>query len=105
MKELSALKKLAEGNGDKAGQAKVRKMFEELWDKMEDGHDDIEFIREKLQSSVLADLLKQEGFPATESKACKDAVEAAYKAMTKAYSELQDLHMALGTHFEDPIDD
>lgn len=105
MREFTALKKLAEGNGDKAGQAKVRKMFKELEDKMEMASEGIEGVRERLQSSVLADLLKQEGFPATESAAAKKAVEAAFAAVNKAYGELEDLHMAIGTHFEDPLDD
>jgi hypothetical protein len=105
MREFTALKKLAEGNGDKAGQKKVRKLFQELEDKMEMASDGIEGVRERLQSAVLADLLKQEQFPATESAACKKAVEAAFQAVNKAYHELEDLHMALGTHFEDPIDD
>lgn len=104
MKELSALKKLAESNENKAGQAKVRKMFNALEDKMEAASEGIEGVRDMLQSAVLTDLLKQEGFPATESKACKTAVEAAFQAMNKAYNELQDLHQALGIHFEDKID-
>lgn len=100
MKELSALRKLAEGTGNTAAAAKVRKMFNELEDKMEAASDGIEGVRTMLQSAVLSDLLKQEGFPATESSACKKAVEAAFVAMNKAYGEVQDLHMALGTHFE-----
>jgi hypothetical protein len=100
MREFTALKKLAEGTGNPGAAAKVRKMFNELEDKMEAASDGIEGVRTMLQSAVLTDLLKQEGFPATESKAAKDAVEAAFQAMNKAYGEVEDLHMALGIHFE-----
>lgn len=100
MRQFTALQKLAEGKGNASAASKVRKMFKELEDKMEMASDGIEGVRERLQSAVLTDLLKTEGFPATESAACKKAVEAAFQAVNKAYGELEDLHMALGTHFE-----
>lgn len=54
-----------------------------------------------LNSDVLADFLKNEGFPATESKAARDAAKAAFDAVKKLANEVSDLHQALGTHFED----
>lgn len=54
-----------------------------------------------LHSAVLADMLKQEEFPATESKAAKEASKAAFEAIKKLSNEIDDLHMALGMHFEE----
>lgn len=59
---------------------------------------------ESLQSQVLIDLLKQEGFSATESKGAQTAVEAAFYAMRKAEEEVLDLIQLLGMHFSDPED-
>lgn len=102
--KLTKLQKLAEGTSAEAGKAKTHKIMEPLTDKAEVAHDNVKFIMEKLNSDVLADFLKQEGFPATESKAVKEAAKAAYAAVGKLYDELSDLHMALGMHFEDRDD-
>jgi len=97
MKELTLLKKLVEA---RQGPSKAfQKLFDELEDKIEMASDGIEGVRERLQSSVLTDMLKQEGFPSTESAAAKKAVEVAFQAVNKAFSEIEDLHMVLGTHF------
>jgi len=97
--KLTKLQQLAEGKAE--GKKKVFKMFDPLTDKMEVAHDNVKHVMEQLESAVLTDLLKQEGFPETESKAAKAALKAAYAAVGKAYDELSDLHMALGMHFED----
>lgn len=102
--KLTKLQKLAEGTSAEAGKAKTYKIMEPLTDKAEVAHDNVKFIMEKLNSDVLADFLKQEGFPATESKAVREAAKAAYDAVGKLYDELSDLHMALGMHFEDRDD-
>lgn len=97
MKELSTLRNLAEST---QGSGKVRKLFDKMVDKMEMASDGIEGVRDLLQSSVLANLLRQEGFPSTESKAAKTAVEAAFVAVNKAFSELEDLNKVIGIHFD-----
>ena len=99
--DLKNLKMPAEAAGSQvANQTKVRRMFDKFEDQMESVYEGITAVRNGLQSSVLSDMLKQEGFPASESKAAKDAVEAAFQAVKKAFGEIEDLHMALGTHFE-----
>ena len=101
MKELTALKMIAESDAAKAaGSRKVFKMFDPLVDKMEKAYDATKEVSETLQSQVLTDLLKQEGFPATESAAAKRTAEAAFKAVREANEQLLDLFQALGMHFE-----
>ena len=104
MKELTALKKLVEQDAAKAaGSKKVFKMFDPLVDKMENAYDNIKAVSDTLQSQVLTDLLKQEGFPATESAAAKRTAEAAFKAVKEANEQLLDLFQALGMHFEQEL--
>ena len=98
--KLTKLQKLAEGASQNSHD-KVIKIFEPLHDKLEIAYENIEFIRNQLQSSVLTNLLKAEGFPATEAKAAKDAAQIAFKAISDLEDEVRDLHQALGTHFED----
>lgn len=97
--KLTQLQKLAEGASQDA-YGKVNKIFDPLHDKLEALHDAAEFIRKQLQSSVLNDVLKQEGFPATEAKAAKDAAQAAFKAIQDLEDEISQLHQAIGTHFD-----
>lgn len=95
--KLTKLQKLAES----AGQNSYIKIFEPLHDRLEIAYENIEIIRNQLQSSVLTDLLKAEGFPVTEAKAAKDAAQIAFKAISDLEDEVRDLHQAIGTHFED----
>lgn len=95
--KLSQLQSLAESN---PGQKKVEAFLSKLETALERGCDDISMVRRHLQSSVLTDMLKQEGFPEKEAEAAKKAVEAAFKAMDDAYSEVNDLQMALDIHFK-----
>ncbi len=95
--KLTKLQKLVEG----AGQNSYIKIFEPLHDRLEIAYENIEIIRNQLQSSVLTDLLKAEGFPVTEAKAAKDAAQIAFKAISDLEDEVRDLHQAIGTHFED----
>lgn len=97
MMKLTKLQKLAES----AGQNSYIKIFEPLHDRLEIAYENIEIIRNQLQSSVLTDLLKAEGFPVTEAKAAKDAAQIAFKAISDLEDEVRDLHQAIGTHFED----
>lgn len=99
--KLTKLQSLAEGTSKDDGQTKVFKIMDPLTDLIEPAYENVTKIMEKLHSDVLTDLLKQEGFPATESKAAKDAAKAAHDAVGKLYQELDDLHMSLGMHFAD----
>lgn len=103
MKELSTLKMLAEKAG--GNEDKIMKFVRDLDDLAEDAYEAISKLREKMQSQVLTDTLKAEGFPATESKAAKEAVNAAFEAVKKANNEVADLYMALGMHFDPPTDE
>lgn len=96
--KLTKLQQLTEDTG---GKAKVLKIMNPLGDKAELAFDSVNHIMQQLESSVLTDLLKQEGFPATESKAAKAAAKAAFEAVKKLANELDDLHQALGMHFEE----
>ena len=99
--KLTKLQSLAEGTSKAAGKAKVFKIMDPLDEKIEIAYDAIEHVRNQLQSSVLKDLLKDEGFPVTETKLVKETADAAFVAIKKLGNELADLHMALGMHFED----
>lgn len=99
--KLTKLQSLAEGTSKDDGQTKVFKIMDPLTDLIESADENVTKIMEKLHSDVLTDLLKQEGFPATESKAAKDAAKAAVAAVRKLHEELMDLHMSLGMHFHD----
>lgn len=102
--KLTQLQKLAEGiNQDAYG--KINKIFDPLHDKLEAAHAAIDFIRKQLQSSVLNDLLKAEGFPATEAKAAKDVVDVAFKAIKDLEDEVSQLHQAIGTHFDTDLNE
>lgn len=95
--KLSKLKQLAEGKDN--GQ-KTKDMLDRLVSEMEGAFQAVKKVQEQLETTVLTDLLKAEGFPATESKAAKDAVKAAAKAVSVANNELEDLLMAIGIHFQ-----
>ena len=97
--KLNKLQHLAEGGTE--GRRKVSKILTPLQDKIEIAYDDIEHVMKQLHSEVLADLLKDEEFPATESKGAKDAAKSAFEAIKKLSGELADLEMALGMHFEE----
>ncbi len=103
--KFTKLQSLAESTSKDAGSTKVFKLMDPLTDLVEVADENVHRIMEQLESAVLTDLLKQEGFPASESKAAKDAAKAAVAAVKKLYQELEDLHMSLGMHFqtmEDP---
>lgn len=98
MKELTQLKKLTEA---KAGtRAAVDAFFNKVEDEVELAYDAVVKVRTTLQSAVLTNMVKDLGHPATESKAAKDAAEAAYMAIRKLEGEFNDLHRALATNFE-----
>lgn len=99
--KLTKLQNLAEGTSAAAGAAKVFKIMDPLEEKMDKTYDYVVHVMKTLNSDVLADFLKNEGFPATESKAARDAAKAAFDAVKKLANEVSDLHQALGTHFED----
>ncbi len=102
MKQLSKLQSLVEAAG--AGKTKsIGGMLLKLEDEVEKAYDAVTKIREKLQSNVITDYLKAEGFPATESKAVKESAEAAYQALRKLEGEMLDLIQAVGIH-ENPED-
>lgn len=96
--KLTRLQKLAESTD---GEIKVRKYINPIQQDAEDAFHSIESIMKRLHSGVLADMLKQEDFPETESKAAKEAAKAAFEAIKKLSNEIDDLHMALGMHFEE----
>lgn len=102
MRQLRALQALAE-TSHKPSKG-IGKMLLKLEDEVETACEAVDEIRKQIQSSVITDYLKAEGFPATEAKGVKDAVEAAYQAMRKLEGEMLDLIQAVGMH-EHPMDD
>ena len=98
--KLTKLQKLVEGAGQDS-YAKVNKIFDPLHDKLDAMYEAADFIRKQLQSAVLNDVLKDEGFPATEAKAAKEAAQAALSAVQDLGNELDQLHQAIGMHFDD----
>lgn len=97
--KLDKLKQLAEGKAPHG--AKSLKFVDGLQEKMEKAYDIVKDLSLQFESSVLTDILKNEGFPATESKAAKVALAAALKAASAALREIEDLHQAIGTHFQE----
>jgi hypothetical protein len=96
MKELSSLKKLAEGKG-KSNRKRVDEFFNHLDLAHEEAQDPVGRMRTTLQSTVLKDLVKSFGMPVTESKAAMKAAEDAWTAIRSLEGELNDLYMALAT--------
>jgi HEPN domain-containing protein len=101
MKQLSKLQSLVEAAGKPA--KSLGKMMQKLADEVEKAGDAVEEIRTKLESAVITDYLKDEGFPATESKAAKTAANAAYKAMKELEEQVLDLYQGIAIH-ENPDD-
>ena len=103
MKQLSKLQSLVEEAGKTVKKNSLSKFMLKLEDEVEKAYDAVTQIREKLQSAVVTDYLKAEGFPATETRAAKASAEAAYQAMRKLEGEVLDLLQAFAMH-EDPED-
>lgn len=102
MKQLSKLQSLVEAAGSPKKNS-IGGMLIKIEDEVEKAYDAVTKIREKLQSNVITDYLKAEGFPATESKAVKASAEAAYQAMKDLENQMLDLIQTVGMH-EDPED-
>ena len=102
MKKLTKLQSLVEaaGSSKKSGKS-VAGLMLKIEDEVEKAYDAVTKIREQLQSQVITDYLKAEGFPATETKAAKACAETAFQAMKKLEGEILDLIQAFAMH-DDP---
>ena len=99
MKQLSKLQALVEA-ASTAKKPGIGKLMLKLEDEVEKAYDAVAKIRDQLQSQVVADYLKAEGFPATETKAAKACAEAAFQAMKKLENEMLDLIQTFAMHDE-----
>lgn len=97
MKQFSKLQSLVEAAGT-AKKPGIGKLMLKLEDEIEKACDAVAKIRDQLQSQVVADYLKAEGFPATETKAAKTCAEAAFQAMKKLEGEMLDLIQTFAMH-------
>lgn len=99
MRQLTALQALVNSRSIvEASGNSISPMLTQLQDEVEKAYDAVQNIRTQIESSVIADWLRDEGFPATESKGVKDAIRAAYAAMRTLDSEMLDLVQAVGMH-------
>ena len=104
MRELSTLKGLAEASGKSSLEQQFLRYMTKLTDLADDMYTATDTLQKYIKSDQLTGFLKDEGFPATESRAAITATIAAFEAVKKAGNEIADLHMAIGTHY-DPMDD
>ena len=83
--KLNKLQQLAEA-ADQGDIRFARAYFDEMEDKLDK-------LGKQINGGTFAKLLKDEGFPATENKALKDAFK-------KLFDEFEDLKMAVVSHLE-----